>query len=228
VTAHAVQVDRERVTCAHLLEANLAEAGGERFVLEHALEDEALGGECDDRPVGVRQLEQRPGVGREQHDVEVVEQHRDRCGALELAKGGASGGDEIADLVQLRAQQRGERLAVELADADDLRVRLRERRVVDDDAVVQRDRTVRDDGLVVVDVALRAVRGEPRVARDRERWAGAFACFEFVERTIEHLAELGIREEVGDRAALLQDVDAIAVMHREPGRFTTASLGVLQ
>ena len=163
------QRDRERVTGAHLLELDVAERRAETLVLEHALQDEALRRERERLAVRAGELEQRAGVGREQHDVEVVEHHRDRCRAFDLGECLARRRDEIAAGVELGAEQRREHFAVELALAVRARITLDERAIVDDDPVVERDRAVRDHRLVVVDVRLRAVRRESRVAGDRDR-----------------------------------------------------------
>src|SRR5262249_60445161 len=84
------------------------------------MEDEALRREREDSAMFAGELEQRSGVGRQQHRLEVVEEHRDRGRAFDLRKRLPRGRDQILGVVEVCAQQARQNFGVELAPTHEL------------------------------------------------------------------------------------------------------------
>src|SRR5262249_54104459 len=224
--AQIEQVYRERLTRTDLLEPTRSQTAFEVLVLQQSVEDEALRREREHPAAVAAELEQRAGVRSEQHRREVVEQHRDRGGALDLGEGVTGGRDQVLRVVETRAQEAGEDLAVEVAPAYEAWMARLEGAVVDHDAVVERHRAPRDHGLVVVVVALTAVGREPRVPDDGQRGAVArrAPALVGVERGIEQRAKFGVGQEIGHRPALLDYLDVLAGGARAARRFAAPGL----
>jgi hypothetical protein len=156
-------------------------------------------------------------VGCERELLELGREHRDVGDAADLGERPPHAPDERALGARALAHQPEQDLGVDLVGARELGVLAPQRRVVDDDAVVDAGDIVDADRLVVGVLGLRAVGDQPRVADHRD----AIALHDRAQVA-------GVRpraQQLGRRHRRLEHADLVAGDARDPRCLLAARLG---